>query len=121
MLELLRDRVYIRYWLAVVVSFAGDAMTRITLIYVAAQLTHSPAMIAFIVFAQLLPQGALGAFVGPLIDRLPKRVVLVSADLARSLIVGSMIFFVDSVWVLLVLTLLSGVGTAFFETARIAA
>jgi MFS family permease len=121
MLELLRDRIYIRYWLAVVVSFLGDAMTRITLIYIAAQLTHSPAMIAFIVFAQLLPQGVLGAFIGPLIDRLSKRVVVVTADLVRSLVVGSMIFFVDSIWVLVVLILLSGVASAFFETARIAA
>ncbi|GAA2393209.1 hypothetical protein GCM10010404_58120 [Nonomuraea africana] len=39
MLELLRDRVYLRYWLAVVVSFLGDAITRVTLIYVAATLT----------------------------------------------------------------------------------
>ncbi|QFU88624.1 MFS transporter [Amycolatopsis sp. YIM 10] len=121
MLELLRDPVYIRYWLAVVVSFLGDAMTRITLIYVTAQLTGSPSMIAVVVFAQLLPQGALGAFAGPLIDRLPKRAVLVTADLTRSLVVGSMIFFTDSIWTLLALILLSGVGTAFFETARIAA
>jgi hypothetical protein len=86
MLELLKDRVYIRYWLAVVVSFLGDAMTRVTLIYVAARLTNSPVVIALVVFSQLLPSGVLGAFVGPLTDRFPKRILLVGADLDTLLI-----------------------------------
>ena len=121
MRELLRDRVYIRYWLAVVVSFAGDAMTRITLIYVAARLTDSAATIALVVFSQMLPSGALGALVGPLIDRLPTYAVLVTADLVRVGIVLAMIPFLDSIGALLALILAQGVASVFFETARIAA
>lgn len=121
MLELLKDRVYSRYWLAVVVSFLGDAMTRVTLIYVAARLTGSPVVIALVVFSQLLPSGVLGAFVGPLTDRFPKRILLVGADLARMLVVLAMIPALDSIWLLLALILLEGVGSVFFETARIAA
>jgi MFS family permease len=121
LLELLKDRVYIRYWLAVVVSFLGDAMTRVTLIYVAARLTNSPVVIALVVFSQLLPSGVLGAFVGPLTDRFPKRILLVGADLARMLCVLAMIPALDSIWLLLALILLEGVGSVLFETARIAA
>jgi MFS family permease len=121
MRELLRDATYIRYWLAVVVSFFGDAMTRVTLIYVTATLTEDPVMIALIVLAQLLPSGLLGAFVGPLADRVSKRTLLVGADLARIVVVLAMILALDSVWLLVALTFLQGVGKAFFETARIAA
>jgi MFS family permease len=119
--ELLRDRVYVRYWLAVVVSFVGDAMTRITLIYVVARETDSPATIALVVFSQMLPSGALGALVGPLVDRLPTYAVLVTADLVRMGIVLAMIPFLGSVGALLALILAQGVASVFFETARIAA
>jgi MFS family permease len=121
MLELLKDRVYIRYWLAVVVSFLGDAMTRVTLVYLVARLTHSPMMIALVVMMQLLPSGVLAAFIGPLADRVPKRVLLVGSDVARIVVVLAMIPARNSVWALVALTLAEGVGKAFFETARIAA
>lgn len=120
MLGLLKDGTYLRYWLAVVVSFLGDAMTRITLIYLVARLTESPALISFVVIAQLLPTGVFGVFLGPLTDRFSKRVLLVGSDLARMVIVLAMIFALHSVWLLLLLTLLQGVGKAVFETARIA-
>ncbi|CCH32065.1 MFS transporter [Actinosynnema sp. NPDC047251] len=122
MFELLKDSTYIRYWLAVVASFLGDAMARITLIYVAATLTDAPtALIALVIIAQLLPTGVLGVFAGPLTDRLPKRVLLVGSDLARVAIVLAMIPALHSTTLLLVLIFLEGLGKTFFETARIAA
>ncbi|MGN9766443.1 MFS transporter [Micromonospora sp. SD12] len=122
MRELLRDRVYIRYWLAVVTSFLGDGIAKVTVIFVAADLTDSPALfIAAIVIAQLLPSGVLGTFIGPLVDRMSPRVLLVGADLARVVIVLAMIFAVDSAWLLVVLIFLEGLGKAVFETARMAA
>ncbi|NUT50861.1 MAG: MFS transporter [Saccharothrix sp.] len=121
MLELLRDATYLRYYIACVVSFLGDAMTRIVLIYVAATLTQDPVVIALVVIAQLLPIGVLGTFLGPLIDRLPKRTLLVGSDLARLVIVLAVIPALGSVWLMLALVVLQGVGKAVFETARIAA
>jgi predicted MFS family arabinose efflux permease len=119
--ELLRDKVYLRYWLAVVVSFLGDGIAKITVIYLAADLTDSPELfIATIVIAQLLPSGVFGAFIGPLVDRMSPRLLLVGADLARVVIVLAMIFAVDSAWLLVVLIFLEGLGKAVFETARMA-
>ncbi|MEK8146444.1 hypothetical protein NKH18_49690 [Streptomyces sp. M10(2022)] len=61
MLELLKDRTYIRYWLSVVASFLGDAITKITLIYVVATETSNPVLyVSLVVIAQLLPSGVLG-------------------------------------------------------------
>ncbi|RCG26198.1 MFS transporter [Sphaerisporangium album] len=122
MLELLKDGTYIRYWLAVVASFLGDATARVTLIYVAATLTDAPALlIALVILAQMLPAGVLAAFIGPLADHVPARVLLVGSDLARVVIVLAMIPARGSAWLLLLLILLEGVGKAFFETARISA
>ncbi|MFI6057617.1 MFS transporter [Streptomyces sp. NPDC051286] len=122
MLELLKDRTYIRYWLAVVASFLGDAITKITLIYVVATETDDPVLyVSLVVIAQALPFGALGAFVGPLADRLPARLLMVGSDLVRVALVLGMIVVRDSPLLLLVLILLSGIAKAFFETARITA
>lgn len=121
MIELLKDGIYIRYWLAVVASFLGDAIAKVTLIYLAATMTGAPVvLISLVIIAQLLPTGALGAFVGPLADRAPPRLLLVGSDLARVLIVLAMIPARHSLWLLL-LILLEGVGNAFFQTARISA
>lgn len=121
MIELLKDGTYLRYWLAVVVSFLGDAMTRVTLVFLAARLTDSPVVIALVVLSQLLPSGVLGAFVGPLADRLPARMLLIGSDLVRVPIVLAMIPALDSIAMLLALILLEGAGKAVFETARITA
>ncbi|MDT9689574.1 MFS transporter [Streptomyces sp. P9(2023)] len=122
MLELLKDRTYIRYWLAVVASFLGDAITKITLIYVVATETDDPVLyVSLVVIAQLLPFGVLGAFVGSLADRLPARFLMVGSDLVRIVLVLAMIAVRDSPLLLLVLILLSGIAKAFFETARITA
>ncbi|MGW2015464.1 MFS transporter [Streptomyces sp. NPDC001927] len=122
MLELLKDRTYIRYWLAVVASFLGDAITKITLIYVVATETDDPVLyVSLVVIAQLLPFGVLGAFVGPLADRLPARYLMVGSDIVRIALVLAMIVVRDSPLLLLGLILLSGIAKAFFETARITA
>ncbi len=122
MRELLRDKVYVRYWLAVVVSYLGDGIAKVTVVYVAATLTDAPALfIAAVVIAQLVPSGVLGAFIGPLVDHMSPRVLLVGADLARVVIVLAMIPAVHHAGLLLALIFLEGVGKSVFETARMAA
>lgn len=122
MRELLRDKVYIRYWLAVVVSYLGDGIAKVTVVYVAATLTDAPALfIAAVVIAQLVPSGVLGTFIGPLVDRLSPRALLVGADLARVVIVLAMIPAVHNAGLLLTLIFLEGIGKSVFETARMAA
>ncbi|MFG1837234.1 MFS transporter [Micromonospora sp. NPDC049175] len=122
MRELLRDKVYLRYWLAVVVSYLGDGIVKVTVVYVAATLTDAPALfIAAVVIAQLVPSGILGTFIGPLVDRMSPRSLLVGADLARVAIVLAMIPASHHAALLLVLIFLEGLGKAVFETARMAA
>lgn len=120
MLALLKDKLYIRYWFAVVISFLGDGITRIAVIYLVAQATDAPFIIGLVIFAQLAPSALLGLFIGPFVDRFSKRWLLIGSDLARMVTVLLMIVAQDSVPLLLILVLLEGVGKAVFEPARIA-
>jgi MFS family permease len=119
-LNLLKDKTYVKYWLAVVMSFLGDGITRMSVIYLISQMTDDSLMIALVIFAQLMPSAVLSVFIGPLIDRFPKRLIMVFADLTRAVLILSMIFFVHSPWMLLFLVLLNGVAKTIFEPARIA-
>ncbi|MBM7603195.1 MFS family permease [Metabacillus crassostreae] len=120
MLTLLKDKVYIRYWLAVVVSFLGDAMTLTAVLFLIGTTTASPFLISLVFVAQLLPGVILGPFVGPIIDKFSRGSVMVYADIFRCFIVFCMMGFIESPTLLIILVFLQGVGTAIFEPARMA-
>lgn len=120
MIELLKDKTYLRYWLAVVVSFLGDAMTITTVLFLIGTTVENPLLIGFVFVAQLLPAVILGPLIGPLIDKYSSRKMMIFSDVFRCFMVLSMILFVDKPLVLICLTLLQGIGTAFFEPARMA-
>ncbi|WP_240421787.1 MFS transporter [Paenibacillus periandrae] len=119
MLELLKDKTYIKYWLAVVIAFLGDGIVRIAVIYLMSHLTDDLLMLALVIFAQLVPS-VLSVFVGPLTDRFPKRLIMICADLIRMILALCMIFITHSPWLLLLLVLLNGAAKSVFEPARIA-
>lgn len=119
-IELLKDKTYVRYWFSVVVSFLGDAMTVTTVLYLVGTTVENPLLIGFVFVAQLLPAVIIGPLIGPLIDKYSSRKIMIYSDVFRCFMVLSMILFVDKPLVLICLTLLQGIGTAFFEPARMA-
>jgi len=122
MRKLLSDSVYLRYWLAVVASYLGDGIMRVAVIYIAAHLTTSPALfVSLVVFMQLLPSGILSVFIGPFVDRISPRVLLVGSDLFRFVVVVLMTLVTQSPMLLVILIFMEGIGKAVFETARLAA
>lgn len=120
MFSLLREAAYLRYWLAVVVSFIGDGITRTAVIYLVARITNDPFMIGLAIFAQMVPTAVLGIFMGPMIDRLPRRWLMIAADLYRLAIVLLLIPAQHSPLLVVALVVLQGIGTAVFEPARVA-
>lgn len=117
-LSLLRSSVYLRFWLAQLVSEFGDGITKTLIVFLAASKTNNPFIIGMVIFAQMLPTAVFGVFMGPLADRYAKRLILVSMDLYRMCIVLAMLFAQNHVWMLLVLIVLEGIGTSLFEPAR---
>ncbi|UGB32818.1 MULTISPECIES: MFS transporter [Bacillaceae] len=120
MIELLKDKTYLRYWLSVVVSFLGDAMTVTTVLYLVGTTVENPLLIGFVFVAQLLPAVIIGPLIGPLIEKYSSRRMMIFSDVYRCIMVLGMILFVDKPLVLICLTCLQGIGTAFFEPARMA-
>lgn len=118
MWSLFKSASYFRLWLAQVISELGDGLTRTLIIFLVATETHNPLMIGMVVFAQLLPTAIFGIILGPLADKLSKRNILVSMDLYRMTVVILMITFQDLPWILLLLIVLQGIGTALFEPTR---
>ncbi|WLD93109.1 MFS transporter [Alkalihalobacillus sp. AL-G] len=116
----LKNPSYLRLWIAQVISEIGDGITKTLIIFLVATLTQDPFMIGIVVFAQLLPGALFGSILGPIVDRFSKRNILVLMDLYRMGIVLLMIVFSDQAWLLILLIVLQGLGTALFEPARAA-
>ncbi|SFD54415.1 Predicted arabinose efflux permease, MFS family [Bacillus sp. OV194] len=118
MFSLLKNSLYLRFWLGQVISQLGDGITRIGITYLVATLSKDPLLIGLVIFVQLLPTAVFGIFLGPLADQWNRRWLMVSADLFRMAMVIAMIFFYDSVPALIILTAFHGIGTALFDPAR---
>lgn len=118
MMTLLKNPVFLRFWLGQVIAQLGDGITRVAITYLVATLSKDPMAIGLVIFAQLLPSAVFGLFMGPLADKFNRRWLMLSADLYRMMIVLLMIPFHDSVAVLIFLIALQGLGAALFDPAR---
>ena len=82
--------------------------------------THSGSWIAALLIADFLPIVLIGLLLGPLIDRLSRRRLMIAADLVRFGVFAALPF-VDSATGLVVLAAVTGVATGFFFPAANAA
>src|SRR5262249_25671383 len=84
------------------------------------RLTGSASALAGLLIAQSLPSVLVGPGAGVLIDRLPRKTVLIAADLGRA---GLVLLFLlvrdpDQVWIIYAVAVLKFTLTSFFEPAR---
>src|SRR5947209_15507288 len=85
-LRALRHRNF-RLWIAAdVVSIAGWWMQVVAQNWLVLQLSHSPAQLGWSVAAQSMPALVLGLYAGTLVDRLPRRALLVVTQSASALL-----------------------------------
>lgn len=113
----LATRDYRMLWLAQVCSELGDWATRLALTLVVYDRTHSAALSAAVVTVSLLPWVGLGQVLAAMVDHLPRKVVMVAADLARAVVFGVLVLPVP-IAVMFVGAFISGLATAPFEAAR---
>src|SRR5256714_11057485 len=78
-----REPSFARLFLATIGSGAGTWLALVALEVDVWQRTHSSGWIAALLIADMLPTFAIGILVGPLIDRLSRRRLMVGADLIR--------------------------------------
>jgi MFS family permease len=75
-------------WLAHVASVAGDQLARVAVSVLVFDRTHSPALSALAYAVTFLPDLLGGSILAGVADRYSRRLVMVTADLARALLVG---------------------------------
>lgn len=122
--QLLRsNRNYRNLWLASVGSQFGNWFNKVALAQVTLTLTHSPTAMGFVLLCRSLPVVILGPLAGPLVDRFPKRRLLMMTDLIRTFFALALILSVlfHASWILYVDSALLGSSGVLFGPARNAA
>ena len=88
---LLQDRNYRLLFVGQALSQLGDWMNRVALLVLAYRLTGSALAVALIQLATLLPRVIVSPFGGVLVDRHPKRALMIALDLLRAILATSLI------------------------------
>jgi len=121
--RLLRDNRNFRLlWSAQVVSEIGDWLYTVAIYSLLLQLTGKAESVAIAVVLQILPQVFFAPMAGVINDRLPRRAVLIFADIVRVFIVLAMLLVrsPETVWIVWVLLFLETMMWALFEPGRAA-
>ena len=117
----LSSRQFALLWSGQAVSQLGDGVFTIALAIEAIDLTHSASGLAFILVARSLPAVLLALIGGVVGDRLSRRVIMLASDVVRGLAVGAITVLVAThhaaEWQLVLLSVLFGLGDAFFQPA----
>jgi len=114
----LRIKDFKRLWIGLSVSLIGDGIYLVAIAWQVYQMSNAPAALSIVLLAWTLPTTIVLLFSGVLSDRLPRRPLLISADIVRMVAIGTMgaITLAGSphLWEFVVLAAIYGVGEALF-------
>lgn len=118
MLSVLRDRTYRHLFLAQVVALTGTGLATVALALLAYDLAgaHATAVLGTALALKMTAYVGLAPLAGTLARRVPRRTLLVGADLVR-LAAALALPFVDRVWQVYALVLLLQAASAVFTPA----
>jgi DHA3 family macrolide efflux protein-like MFS transporter len=116
--RLLLTRDFSLIWWSQVLSQVADGVSRLALLWFVYSITGSALKTSVIGLLQTLSPIILGPFIGVTVDRLPKKAILITTDVARGILIGVIpcgisieAFTVDMLYVLV---FLYGIATAMF-------
>jgi MFS family permease len=117
----LRHRDYTVLWSGQTVSVLGDGIYTIAIALEALRISNHASTLAYVETARVAPNALLLLFAGAVVDRLPRRLVILGADLLRGGAVAAIAALVAAhaldVTGLVVFSAAVGVGDAFFYPA----
>jgi MFS family permease len=116
--EVFADREFRAIWLAEFASVAGDQFARVALTVLVYERTQSPLLTALTYAVSYLPWLVGSLFLSDLADSLPRRDVMVGADLGRMLLVAAMTLPGMPLWSLVLLLFAVTTLNAPFQGAR---
>ncbi|MFG1706319.1 MFS transporter [Nonomuraea sp. M3C6] len=112
-----------RYYLGQTASAFGDSLTPLAIAFAVLHLTGSPVDLGIVVLSTRLPVILLTLLGGAIGDRFARRTVMLLADLARFAAHGVtavlLLTGTAQIWMLVVLQLVAGAGSAFFNPAAV--
>jgi DHA3 family tetracycline resistance protein-like MFS transporter len=117
----LRHRDFRLLWAGMTISLVGDGVFLVAMAWQAYELWNAPAALSLIGIGMTIPMIAFLLPAGILSDRLDRRSLMLYADTARAVIIGTLAVLsvtgLLTFWELVVIVALYGVGTAFFTPA----
>ncbi len=117
----LQEREFRLFFTGQLVSLLGDAVTPFALAWAVLDLTGSARDLGFVLAAKIAPLVIFLLVGGVFADRLPRRGVMLTADVARMAIQATtaalLLSHTARIWELIVLQALAGTATAFFNPA----
>lgn len=116
--EVFADSEFRAIWLAEFASVAGDQFARVALTVVVYERTHSPLLTALTYAASYLPWLIGGLFLSDLADAYPRRDVMITADVARMVLVAAMAVPGMPLWAMVALLFAVTTFNAPFQGAR---
>lgn len=114
--RLIRNRRYFPLWIGQLISNLGDTLHYIALVIWVYQRTGSSLVVAGAVFFEVVPVILLAPVAGVIIDRLPRKMVLVTADVVRALLVLALLL-TTQVWQIYLIVALLTASATFFNPA----
>ncbi|MGP4014331.1 MFS transporter [Saccharopolyspora sp. 5N708] len=114
---LLARPVYRRWWAAAVISRAGDVLAGVTLLLLVLDRTGSGLGVATVVVADILPVLLFAPLAGVVADRLPRRHIMIAADLVRMVLAASLPLVYAHVAAVYAIAFALSAATVFFTPA----
>ncbi|MDQ3146997.1 MAG: MFS transporter [Actinomycetota bacterium] len=114
---MLAHRQYRRLWTAQTLSRWGDIFATVALAVLVFRISGSGIGVAGVVVAEIVPVLLLAPVAGVVVDRLPRRRVMVAADLWRAALAGLLPFVDESVVPVYAIAFGLSAGAVFFNPA----
>jgi MFS family permease len=122
--EPLRSRDFALLWSGQAVSQLGDGVFTVTLALEALQVDRNPIGLSLVLAARLLPAVVFTLLGGVLVDRVPRRLVMLAADITQGVAVSVITVLVAihamHLVALIVMAIAFGLGDAVFYPASVA-
>jgi MFS family permease len=119
-----RDRDFLRYWAASLISYAGGRLTYVAMPVLVFASTGSPFLTGLVVAFDAIAYLLFGLVAGTLADRLDRKRLMIGGDLVNAVALGSVpvaaAFGMLTVPQVFVVVFISGVATVFFDAADFA-
>src|SRR5262245_48873362 len=111
------NKAFRRLWYGQVVSQLGDWFDSIALFALLLRLTGSGKAVGALMVAQFLPAALVGPWAGVIVDRLPRKLVMIGANLGCAGLVLLFLLVQDDsqIWIIYVVTVLKMSLVSFFD------